>query len=152
MPLKYFRNQTFIKRSAESQWFFCTHCVLELLDILYILYRSVSSSSAVISAINWVEIFVPLDILANLTFTQKKGEWKKGRRRSRKGTQEEEQRELNSDTFSEKVLTFSRLNRSLFHCCVSEQLLLNTRLSAKTAEKRREKEKKGINYSKHWCS
>lgn len=56
----------------------------ELLDILYILYRSVSSSSAVISAINWVEIFVPLDILANLTFTQKKGNGKKEERGVRK--------------------------------------------------------------------
>lgn len=152
MTLKYFWNQTFIKRSPESRWFFCTNSVQELLDILYIVYRSVSSSSAVISAINWVEIFVPLDILANLTFTQKKGEQKKGRERSKNGTQEEEQRELNSDTLSKKVLTFSRLSRSPRPLLCVWTAAVKHMAFCKDHWEEEEEGQKGINYSKHWCS
>lgn len=63
--------------------------------------------------------FVLLDILANLTFTQKKG-GNNERKKSKEGTREGEQRGLSSDVFAEKFWPSGVSTEIPVHCCASD--------------------------------
>lgn len=92
-----------------------------LLDILYIVYRSVSGSSAAIGGINWLEIFCSSwHISKPDIYSKKKRGGNNERKKSKEGTREGEPRGLSSDVFAEKFWPSGVSTEILVHCCASD--------------------------------